>query len=158
MVRFAHSPLQVQPSPKFRRVGFHITYFEACSAFTHVTACMLAKFLYRTLYTRGFSRFVTSTTAPIATGWSESCRAGFAPAERQRLTWRTKIRTLGRSSPHDANSPREGGLSMMPVKAGRYPLHPRCAWIGGHFTEPKEQKTQQSPGLGRRSVLQLRHS
>ncbi|MGH8488146.1 MAG: hypothetical protein ACREXS_04560, partial [Gammaproteobacteria bacterium] len=30
----------------------------------------------------GFSRFVTSATAPIATGWSESCRAGFAPAER----------------------------------------------------------------------------
>jgi hypothetical protein len=24
-----------------------------------------------TLYTRGFSSFVTSTTAPIATGWSE---------------------------------------------------------------------------------------
>ena len=40
---------------------------------------------YRTLYTRGFSRFVTSTTAPVATGRSESCRAGFAPAERQRL-------------------------------------------------------------------------
>jgi hypothetical protein len=39
----------------------------------------------RTLYTRGFSRFVTSTTALIATGWSESCRAGFAPAEKQRL-------------------------------------------------------------------------
>ncbi|GHU25880.1 hypothetical protein AGMMS50256_01510 [Betaproteobacteria bacterium] len=46
---------------------------------------MLAKFLYRTFYTRGFSRFVSSTTAPIASGWSESCRAGFAPAERQRL-------------------------------------------------------------------------
>ena len=40
---------------------------------------------YRTLYTRGFSRFVTSTTAPVATGRSDSCRAGFAPAERQRL-------------------------------------------------------------------------
>jgi hypothetical protein len=40
---------------------------------------------YRTLYTRGFSRFVTSTTAPVATGRSESCRTGFAPAERQRL-------------------------------------------------------------------------
>ena len=25
-------------------------------------------------------------TAPIATGWSDSCRAGFAPAERQRLS------------------------------------------------------------------------
>jgi hypothetical protein len=30
--------------------------------------------------------------------------------------------------------------------------------IGGHFTEPKEQKTQQSPGLGRSSVLQFEHS
>jgi len=39
----------------------------------------------RTLYTGGFSRFVASTTAPIATGWSESCRAGFAPAEKQHL-------------------------------------------------------------------------
>jgi hypothetical protein len=35
-----------------------------------------------TFYTRGFSRFVAFTTALIATGWSESCRAGFAPAEK----------------------------------------------------------------------------
>ncbi len=35
-----------------------------------------------TLYTGGFSRFIASTTAPIATGWSENRRAGFAPAER----------------------------------------------------------------------------
>ena len=40
---------------------------------------------YKTLYTRGFSRFVTSTAAPVATGRSESCRTGFAPAERQSL-------------------------------------------------------------------------
>jgi len=40
---------------------------------------------YRTFYTRGFSRFVTSATAPVATGRSESCRAGFAPAEKHRL-------------------------------------------------------------------------
>lgn len=39
-----------------------------------------------TLYTGGFSRFVTSTTAPIATGWSESCRMGFAPTERPCLS------------------------------------------------------------------------
>jgi len=37
---------------------------------------------YMTLYTGGFSRFVTSTTAPIATGWSDRCRAGFAPTEK----------------------------------------------------------------------------
>jgi len=33
-----------------------------------------------TLYTGGFSRFIASTAAPIATDWSENRRAGFAPA------------------------------------------------------------------------------
>ena len=36
---------------------------------------------YVTLSIEGFSRFVTSTTAPIATGWSESCRVGLSPTE-----------------------------------------------------------------------------
>jgi hypothetical protein len=36
---------QCQPSPCICRVGFRITLFEACSAFTHVTACMLAESL-----------------------------------------------------------------------------------------------------------------
>jgi hypothetical protein len=43
------------------------------------------RFPYRTLYAKGFSRFVTSTTAPVATGRSETRRTGFAPAERQHL-------------------------------------------------------------------------
>ena len=34
----------------------------------------------------------------------------------------------------------------------------RRSWIGGHFTEPKEQKTQQSPALGFNNVLQFPHS
>ena len=34
---------------------------------------------YVTFYTRGFSHFVTSMTAPIASGWSKSCRVGFSP-------------------------------------------------------------------------------
>jgi hypothetical protein len=38
-----------------------------------------------TLYTEGFSRFVFSTTAPIATGWSERLRAGLGPNENSRL-------------------------------------------------------------------------
>ena len=37
---------------------------------------------FMTLYIGGFRRFVASAPAPIATGWSESCRAGFAPTER----------------------------------------------------------------------------
>jgi hypothetical protein len=32
-----------RPSPKFRRVGSCIILFEACLAFTHVTACTLAQ-------------------------------------------------------------------------------------------------------------------
>ena len=36
--------------------------------------------------------------------------------------------------------------------------HKPWAWTGGHFTEPNEQNTQQSPELGRRSALQFLHS
>lgn len=39
-----------------------------------------------TLYIRGFDCFVTSTAAPIATGWSDSCRVGISPTERTRLS------------------------------------------------------------------------
>jgi hypothetical protein len=57
--------------PDSRRVSSCITCFEACTAFIFITAYKLAKSPKATLYTRGFSSFVTSTTAPIATGWSE---------------------------------------------------------------------------------------
>ena len=60
-----------RPSLDSPRVGSCITLFEACTAFTLVTACKLAKSPIATLYTEGFSSFVASTTAPIATGWSE---------------------------------------------------------------------------------------
>jgi hypothetical protein len=40
---FAHTFHPLRPSPKPGRVGSCITIFEACSAFTHVTACTLAK-------------------------------------------------------------------------------------------------------------------
>jgi len=40
---------------------------------------------YATLYIRGFDGFVASTAAPIATGWSESCRVGILPTENTRL-------------------------------------------------------------------------
>jgi VIT1/CCC1 family predicted Fe2+/Mn2+ transporter len=40
---------------------------------------------YVTLSIEGFSDFVSSIAAPIATGWNDSCRAGIAPAEDARL-------------------------------------------------------------------------
>ena len=39
-----------------------------------------------TLYTRGYSHFVTSMTAPIASGWSENCRVGLSPTGKRRLS------------------------------------------------------------------------
>src|SRR6516225_6424485 len=35
--------------------------------------------------TRGFSHFVTSMTAPVASGWS-NCRVGFTPTGKRRLS------------------------------------------------------------------------
>src|SRR6202007_538438 len=59
--------------PRFHcRVGLHIVRFEVCSAFTHVAACTLALSPIRDTLIEGFSHFVTSMTAPIASGWSES--------------------------------------------------------------------------------------
>ena len=68
------------------RVGLCNVRFEDCSAFTRVTACTLAKSPYVIRYTRGFSYFVTSIAAPIATGWSNSYRVGLKPTEKRRLT------------------------------------------------------------------------
>jgi hypothetical protein len=36
--------------------------------------------------------------------------------------------------------------------------HELPCWIGGHFTVPYEQNTQQSPCLGFNKVLQFSHS
>jgi len=72
--------------PRFNvRVGFHITLFGACSTFTTRCGPHARRVTKVTLYTRGFSRFVTSTTAPIATGRSESCRVGLSPTGKSRL-------------------------------------------------------------------------
>ena len=52
---------------------------------------------YMSLYTEGFNRFVSSTIAPIATGWSETCRVGFAPTEKLRLGtahWKSRLGIL----------------------------------------------------------------
>ena len=54
----------------------HITGLEACSAFTCVTACLLATSPYAMLSIRGFDGFVASTVAPIATGWSDQLPGG----------------------------------------------------------------------------------
>jgi hypothetical protein len=72
--------------PSVPEVGFRVSIFEACSAFTHVTACLLAMAPLAPLSVEGSGGFVASTAAPIATGWSESCQAGLSPAVDLRLS------------------------------------------------------------------------
>jgi hypothetical protein len=81
---FAHSPSHISLPRKGRRVGLRIVLFEACSAFTRVTACTLALSPMRDTLIEGFSHFVTSMTAPIASGWSV-CRGRDRGAARATL-------------------------------------------------------------------------
>jgi hypothetical protein len=69
-------------------VGLRIDLFEACSAFTRVTARTLTLSPIRDTHSEGFSYFVTSIAAPAASGWSV---AGwdFHPLESAALSRRT---------------------------------------------------------------------
>src|SRR5271165_988191 len=78
------SPSRISLPRKRRRVGLHIVLFEACSAFTRVAARTLAPSPECDGYTEGFSHFVTSMTAPVASGWSVR-RVGLAPTGKRRL-------------------------------------------------------------------------
>src|ERR1700736_5988316 len=78
------SPSRISLPRKGCRVGLRIVLFEACSAFTRVTACTLALSPIRDTHSEGFSYFVTSIAAPAASGWSD-CRVGLAPTGKRRL-------------------------------------------------------------------------
>src|SRR5258708_11384879 len=82
------------------RVDLRIVLFEDYSAFTRVATCTLALSPIRDTLIEGFSHFVTSMTAPIASGWSD-CRVGFAPTGKRRLcTAHTRNGHQGRLAEH----------------------------------------------------------
>ena len=87
-----------QPSPKSRRVGFRKARFGACSAFAGTAARMVAKPPVAARYVEVLQTIsLPLSSAPTATGWSDICRAGFAPAEEWRLsrrTWKCTLRIL----------------------------------------------------------------
>src|SRR6202040_3579165 len=96
---WAYSSL-VSPSyfslPRYgSRVGLHIDLFEACSAFTRVAACTLAPSPIRDTLIEGFSHFVTSMTAPIASGWSVA-GWGLHPLESAAFARRTPTAVVQR--------------------------------------------------------------
>jgi hypothetical protein len=57
---------------------------QSPGALTRVAACTLALSPIRDTLIEGFSHFVTSMTAPIASGWSD-CRVGLSPTAKRRL-------------------------------------------------------------------------
>ena len=69
-----------------KRSGFRMTGFEACSAFTRVAACTLTEPPTAALLV-GVLQTISLPPSPAlaATGWSDSFRAGFAPAEEWSL-------------------------------------------------------------------------
>jgi hypothetical protein len=52
-------------------LGSHMNSFEACTTFTCVTAYLVARSPEVTRLTEGSDGFVTSTAAPVATGWND---------------------------------------------------------------------------------------
>src|ERR1700675_748562 len=119
---WAYSSL-VSPSyfslPRYgSRVGLHIDLFEACSAFTRVAACTLALSPIRDTLIEGFSHFVTSMTAPIASGWS-GCRVGLAPTGKRRLS--TAHARSGRPGENEAALRKEGNRPWTGENSGAAP-------------------------------------
>src|SRR3954452_237395 len=119
---WAYSSL-ISPSdfslPRYgRRVGLHIVLFEACSAFTRVAACSLALSPIRDTLIEGFSHFVTSMTAPIASGGSEFAGWGLHPLESAALPRRTPEAD---STGHDRNVRTSlGGANISPARSNTF--------------------------------------
>jgi hypothetical protein len=68
--------------------------------------------LYVTSHTEGFSHFVTSMTAPVASGWS-GCRVGLAPTGKRRLL---TAHTFSRHTGPRPRMPQLGGSRTFPVR------------------------------------------
>ena len=115
-------PQRQRPSPSLCRVGVHIGRFEACSTFTHVTACRLAASPKRYICLEGSDGFVSSTAAPIATGWSDPV-AGWELHPLKTNTFPRRTKWLAPSSgPPPPAAPSSGPL--LRLKSGWPPPPP----------------------------------
>lgn len=85
---YCHSlPLTCQPSPRFPTgSALALLFSGSAQRSLLVAARVVAKPPKVALCTEGSSRFVTSTTTPIATSWRDSCRVGLSPTERAHVS------------------------------------------------------------------------
>ena len=130
-VIFAHSPSRISLPRYGSRVGLHIDLFEACSAFTRVAACTLALSPIRDTLIEGFSHFVTSMTAPIASGWSD-CRVGLAPTGKRRLC---TAHANSRRFPLGWNENRPPTLEQLRLHAGAVDRFVFLSYVSGRLMD-----------------------
>src|ERR1700719_249111 len=82
---FAHFTQPYQPSPKgLSGRPAHRPFRGLLGVYSRYGLHTRAVTVYRDTLNRGFHHFVTSMTAPVASGWS-GCRVGLAPTGKRRL-------------------------------------------------------------------------
>src|SRR5260221_10717174 len=86
--------MRTGPSPKPGRVGSCISLFEACSAFTLVTACTLAKSPSDSLHQRLQQSRCLHCCSDCYRVERTSSRAGLTTAVDHQLSRRTRLRDL----------------------------------------------------------------
>ena len=92
----------VLPSPFPWRVGVHDFAFEACSSFTHVTACRVARPPYSGLCHEASTRSVTQPGRSSATMFTDNYMGGSFPHWQTaplRSTWKSVLAPLTVWSP-----------------------------------------------------------
>jgi len=88
--------LRRRPSPLLRRVGFCSLVFRACSVFTARCGPHGLLTPRRSLFLECFRPFVTSRSAPSASGWDKHRRSGFSPEDSMCLSKAHTTRTMSR--------------------------------------------------------------
>ena len=100
---------------KGRRVGLHIVLFEACPRRSLALRPAHSRgHQFVTRYTEGFSHFVTSMTAPVASGWSRY-RVGLSPTGKRRLSRRTPEADIGDSELTRSTAPKPARETASPT-------------------------------------------
>ena len=92
----AHFQSQQRSSPNFSGLDAHIALFEACSTFTHVSTCVLADPALRDLFHQRLQPVpLPARVAPVASGWSNSCRVGYLPPTGVIRPWHGALKNAG---------------------------------------------------------------
>ncbi len=106
--------------------------FEACSAFTRVAARVVAEPPEAALVIGVLQPMsLPPSSAPTATGWSDSCRAGFAPAVEWRLVTAHRKNTLsavGRPFTCSRRCLRDHDKQLFVVTSGTTPSRHVFCW------------------------------